>query len=130
MKRLDHIARDASALEARTESPRTFSARLKTNVVIQRFHLWLPSLRISDAQNKIVFRLRASPMRCEALRRRAAHDINRRTFQGGLKLSLSLQGWSSTSRFRQRFRSIHQALFSFGRPVWSGSKLQPLPVIR
>jgi hypothetical protein len=35
----------------------------KNDLVIQRFHLWLPSLRIADAQNKIVFRLCAGPMR-------------------------------------------------------------------
>jgi hypothetical protein len=39
------------ALEARTEeSSRTFSARIKIERAIQRFHLWLPSMRSSAAQ--------------------------------------------------------------------------------
>jgi len=37
VKRLDQEPHIIGALEVRTESSRTFSARLKTNVVIRRF---------------------------------------------------------------------------------------------
>jgi len=51
VKRLDQEPHIIGALEVRTESSRTFSARLKTNVMIQRFHVWLPSARRCRGEN-------------------------------------------------------------------------------
>jgi hypothetical protein len=52
VKRLDLKRLDSGALEARIETPRTFSARMEIQCVVQRFHLWLPSARISDAPDQ------------------------------------------------------------------------------